>query len=145
MLELAATLMNPSNLAAIFVAVLAFFSFITLGQGMMSGNGLEKRMKAVAARREELRRQSRQVIAKDTGIRHKDEGLYNKIVDGLNLKKLLEDPKVAEKLASAGFRGQKPITTFYFFRMIMPFVMGAVTAIYLYFINDSGDGRRFFF
>jgi hypothetical protein len=34
----------------------------------------------------------------------------------LNLAKMLEDPKVADKLAQAGYPGPKPLNTFYFFR-----------------------------
>jgi tight adherence protein C len=137
MQELAASIMNPANLIAGVVALLAFFSLITMAKGIMSGDALEKRMKSVANRREELRRQSRQIIAKDSGVRQKDSSIYQRIVDKLNLKTLLEDPKVVDNLAMAGFRGQKPVTTFYFFRMIMPFVLGAATALYVYVINTS--------
>ena len=139
--QIAATIMQPGNLAAIFVAVLVFFTVMTLGRSMTSGDQLEKRMKAVAQRREELRRISRQNVAKDngSGLRQKDEGPYKALVEKLNLKTLLEDPKVAEKLAMAGFRGPKPISTFYFFRFLMPFVMGAVTAFYIFVVNDFGQ------
>ena len=45
-------------------------------------------------------------------------------------------PKVAEKMAQAGYRGPKPLTTFYFFRFSMPFVLLALTALYLFLVND---------
>ncbi len=111
---------------------------MTLGQSMTSGDNLEKRMKAVATRREELRRQSRAQVAKDNagGLRQKDEGMYKNLVDKLNLKTLLEDPKVVEKLAMAGFRGPKPVSTFYFFRFLMPFALGGLTFFYIFVIND---------
>ncbi len=136
--ELAHAVMQPGNLAAILVAVLVFFTVMTLGKGMTSGDTLDKRMKAVATRREELRRQSRQQVAKDNsgGLRQKDEGPYKALVEKLNLKTLLEDPKVVEKLAMAGFRGPKPVSTFYFFRFLMPFVLGGITFFYIFVIND---------
>jgi tight adherence protein C len=64
--------------------------------------------------------------------------MYKNVVDRLQLSKLLEDPKVVDKLAQAGFRGPKPVSTFYFFRFLMPFVFAVVTAFYLYVVNDFG-------
>ncbi|ADU12113.1 type II secretion system F family protein [Asticcacaulis excentricus] len=141
MKELAFTLMQPANLIALVVAILAFLAVLTLLRSSLSGEQLDKRMKAVAQRREELRRQSRQsmVQASNSGLRQTDESLYKRIVDRLNLKTLLEDPKVVDKLAMAGFRGPKPITTFYFFRFLMPFVMGALSTFYIYVVNDFGQ------
>jgi tight adherence protein C len=71
-------------------------------------------------------------------LRHADEGMYKNVVDRLQLSKLLEDPKVVDKLAQAGFRGPKPVSTFYFFRFLMPFVFAVVAAFYLYVVNDFG-------
>lgn len=140
MLNTARLLLEPANLLAIGVAALAFFAVMTLLRSMTSGDALDKRMKAVAHRREELRRQSRQNMAGNAhSLRQTDESLYKRIVDRLNLKTLLEDPKVVDKLAMAGYRGPKPVTTFYFFRLIMPFVMGALSTLYIYFINDFGQ------
>ncbi|ESQ74906.1 type II secretion system F family protein [Asticcacaulis sp. AC402] len=138
MTEFASMIMNPSNLVAIAVAVMVFFTIITLGKSMTSGEQLDKRLKAVAQRREELRRQSRQAIVKEQsgGLRHKDDGMARGFVDKFNLRKLLEDPKVAENLAMAGYRGPKPISTFYFFRFLMPFVLGALATFYIFLVND---------
>ena len=137
--DIASFIMNPGTLAGGFVALLAFFAFITLGKSMTSGDNLEKRMKAVANRREELRRLSRQGVAKDASgvLRQTDTSPYRALVEKLNLKKLLEDPKVVEKLSMAGFRGPKPISTFYFFRFAMPFVLGTIAGFYT-FVMDIG-------
>ena len=64
--------------------------------------------------------------------------MYKNVVERLQLSRLLEDPKVVDKLAQAGFRGPKPVSTFYFFRFVMPFAFSAVVAFYLYLINDFG-------
>jgi tight adherence protein C len=131
--QLANFIMTPATLIGAAVAVMVFFAVLTLGRSVTEGDELSKRMKAVATRREELRRLSRQQVGKETAsIRRKDESPYRAIVEKLNLKTLLEDPKVVDKLAMAGFRGPKPVSTFYFFRMAMPFVLGAVAAFYLF-------------
>jgi len=140
-MELVQTLTDPDNLLTAFVAVVAFATIVTLVLPMMNRSSLEGRLKSVANRREELRRRSREEMAKRTtgsSLRQTDEGLYRNVVDRLQLSRLLEDPKVAEKMAQAGFRGPRPISAFYFFRFVMPFAFGAVTAFYLFLINGFG-------
>ncbi|GAA0651670.1 type II secretion system F family protein [Brevundimonas lenta] len=133
---------DPANLLSMLVGFLVFATIVTLASSMGGGVKLEGRMKAVAVRREELKRRSRQAIASQgsgpAGLRHTDEGFKKRVVEQLNLTKLLEDPKVAEKMAQAGFRGPKPLTTFYFFRFSMPFVFLAIAAFYLFVFNDFG-------
>lgn len=131
---------NLQNLLSMGVGVLVFATLVTL-LGSLGGEAkLEGRMKAVAVRREELKRRSRQAIAQGgpQGLRHTDEGFKKRVVERLNLTKLLEDPKVADKMAQAGYRGPKPLTTFYFFRFSMPFVMLVLAALYVFVLNDFG-------
>ncbi len=135
-------LTNIQNLLSIGVGVLVFATLVTLMGSFGGGAKLENRMKAVATRREELKRRSRQAIAAGQSgqqhLRHSDEGFKKRVVDRLNLSKLLEDPQVAEKMAQAGFRGPRPLTTFYFFRFSMPFVMLAFAVFYVFILNDFG-------
>jgi tight adherence protein C len=142
-MDLVRLLTNPDNLLTAFVAMVAFATIVTLTAPMFRTKGLEDRMKSVANRREELRRRSREEIAKrgasaSSSIRQVDEGLYRKVVERLQLSRLLEDPKVAEKMAQAGFRGPKPISAFYFFRFVMPFALGLFATFYLFVVNDFG-------
>ena len=126
---LIALLDNPGDLVAVGVAVMTFATVLTLAAPMLKGDQLDARMKLVASRREELRRASRQQIAvRDAGLRHSEAGFYKKVVEQLQLSKLLEDPKVVDNLAQAGFRGPKPLSTFYFFRFVMPFAMAVAAA-----------------
>ena len=130
---------DPANILSILVGVLVFATIVTLVGSFGGGAKLDSRMKAVAVRREELKRRSRQAIATGPGgLRHTDEGFKKRVVERLNLTKLLEDPKVAEKMAQAGYRGPKPLTTFYFFRFSMPFIFLAVSVFYLFVFNDFG-------
>ncbi len=133
---------DPDNVLTAFVAVVVFATVVTLATPVFSNSNLEGRLKSVANRREELRRRSREALANksSTGgtLRHSDEGLYKKVVERLQLSKLLEDPKVVDKLAQAGFRGPRPVSTFYFFRFVMPFAFFISVAIYLFLVNDFG-------
>jgi tight adherence protein C len=132
------------NLLSIGVGVAVFASVLTLLSSFMGGAPLTKRMQAVAERREELRRRSRQAMnAGNVGVgaslRHSDEGFKKRVVERLNLIKLLEDPKVAENMIQAGWRGPKPLNTFYFFRFTMPFLFGGIVAFYLLAVSDFGQ------
>jgi tight adherence protein C len=132
-------LTDKQNWLSAGVAVATFATLFTLMSSFGRGASLESRMKTVAARRDELKRRSRQAMASGPGgLRHTDEGFKKRIVDQLNLTKLLEDPKVADKMAQAGFRGPRPLTTFYFFRFSMPFVFMFLAVVYLFVLNDFG-------
>jgi tight adherence protein C len=136
----AAIITDPNNLLMGFVAVLSFATFVTLASPLFSRSTLEARLNSVANRREELKRRSREALAASKthggSLRHADEGAVKTIVDRLQLSRLLEDPKVADKLAQAGYRGPRPISTFYFFRLITPFVFFVALAFYLYVVHS---------
>jgi tight adherence protein C len=142
--DIAAQIMDPDNMIMAGAGVVTFFTVVTLASPMMGRSNLEGRLRAVANRREELRRRSREALAQKganpalAGLRRTDTGLYKTIVDRFQLSRLLEDSNVADKLAQAGFRGPRPITTFYFFRFVTPFAFAALTAVYLFAINGFG-------
>ncbi len=137
-----AEIASPTNVITIVVALACFATLMSIITPMFNRSSLETRLKSVSTRREELRRKSREALATKNqgqgGLRQTDEGLYKKVVERLQLSRLLEDPKVVEKLAQAGFRGPRPVTTFYFFRFVLPFVFAAATAFYLFVINGFG-------
>lgn len=127
---------DPQNLLSIGVGVLVFATVVTLLSSMTGGVALDKRMKAVGERRDDLKRRSRANMAGGQGaLRHTDDGFKKRIVDRLNLSKLLEDPKVAGQMVQAGYRGPRPLTTFYFFRFASPFIFMVVAAFYLFILK----------
>jgi tight adherence protein C len=58
------------------------------------------------------------------------------VVQRFNLSKLLESPGMREKLAQAGYRGQKPLVTFTFFRFLMPPLVFIAASVYLFAIAN---------
>ncbi len=133
-LELAA---DPTNFVTAGVGVLTFATLATLAAPLAKRDTLGIRLKAVANRREELKRRSREAL-KGTSLRQVDATWYKRLVEKLELSRLLEDPKLVERLAEAGYRGPGPISTFYFFRFVMPFVMALLFAAYLFGVKDFG-------
>jgi tight adherence protein C len=135
-MDIVAFVDNPKNILALVTALICFGAATTIAAPMMKGDKLEGRLKSVANRREELRRRSREDI-REGALRHSDAGFTKTIVDRLNLTKYLADPNVADNLAQAGYRGPKPLTTFYFFRLTMPFVFLTLAFLYLYVLHAS--------
>jgi tight adherence protein C len=137
-----AVLTDPGNILGAIAGLAAFATIVSVASPMLNNSNLEGRMKSVANRREELKRRSREALVSrptaQSALRHTDSGLYKTIVDRLQLKRLLEDPKVVDRLAQAGFRGPQHVTTFYFFRLVAPFVLGIIAAVYVFLINGFG-------
>lgn len=133
---------QPQNLFAVIAAVLVFATVWTLSAPAMSRDNTQKRLKQVAERRDDLRRRAREAIDQERGsasLRGRDSrSVYRKVVERLNLVKLLEDPNLKSKLSQAGLRGQQPIYTFYFFRFAMPFLLFGAGFFYLNVVNDFG-------
>ena len=131
---------DPANLFATIAAILVFATIWTLSAPALTKDQTAKRLKQVAERRDELRRKAREAIdVERASLRGRDtRSLYRKVVDGLNLVKLLEDPNLKSKLTQAGLRGQSPIYTYYFARFFAPFVLFGAGFLYLTFVNDFG-------
>jgi tight adherence protein C len=125
---------DPTNLITAMVGAGAFATICTLAAPMLRTDRLDERMKLVATRKEELRRRSRQQIAQ-ASLRRTDEGFIKNLVEKLDLRRLLEDTKLVDKLAQAGFRGQRPLTLFYFARFFTPFVMATLFGGYVFLTN----------
>lgn len=133
---------NPGNLFAAIAAVLVFATIWTISAPAFDKDTTSKRLKAVSNRRDELRRKAREQIEKDASrgsLRGEaKQTLSKRVVEALNLQKLLEDPNLKNKMVQAGLRGQGPVFGFYFFRFAMPFVLFGLSFLYLTFINDFG-------
>jgi tight adherence protein C len=128
---------NPDNVIAAITGVIVFFTIVTMVSPAFQRSGLESRLKSVANRREELRRKSREALAgkQQASLRQTDETVYKRVVDRLQLSRLLEDPKLPDKLAQAGFRGPAAVSRFYFFRLVAPFVLMTAAAFYVFVVH----------
>ena len=118
--------------------VATFATIVTLGLPYMKGDPLEDRMKAVADRREELRRKSQealQQVNRRSQLRSTPIGFMKRTVDNFKLEKLTQSPGMKEKLVRAGYRGQAPVIAFMFFRFLMPPILLIGALIYLFGIS----------
>jgi tight adherence protein C len=114
-------------------AVIAFATIVTLGVPYLERNALGARMRAVAERREELRRKHHQAL-KQRGLRTEPLTLIRQTVEKLQLSRIVEAEETRERLARAGYRGQSSLVTFVFFRFVMPFIVFVMALIFLFLI-----------
>ena len=120
-------------LAAIAVSATAY----TLIMPLFAGEGLQKRMKAVANERERIRQRERDRINKTekVSLRQTPKQLVSKVVEDFNLGKWLAQEAARDKLSMAGYRGQAPYITFLFFRLVTPIVMFLASILYVFVIS----------
>ncbi|GAA0550049.1 tight adherence protein C [Rhizomicrobium palustre] len=132
---------DPGFLVTACVAVLAFATIVTLALPALERDTLNKRLKSVSQRREELRARHKEQISgrKGTSLRADPVGgakLIKKFSDRFDLAKLVASEDSQGKLAQAGLRGPTPLMVFNFFRFVMPFLVFAVALLYLFLITN---------
>ena len=116
-------------------AVLAFATVVTLGVPFVERNALGSRMKAVAQRREELRRKHHAALKQRGGLRQEPLSFVKQTVEKLRLSHIVDAEETRERLARAGYRGQGALVTFVFFRFVMPFIVFVMALIFLFLLS----------
>jgi len=129
--------------ATLLSAVMAFATVVTLGLPMLERNTLGARMKAVAERREELRRKYQEKLKQRGGLRSEPIGFVKKTVERLQLSRIVEAEETRERLARAGYRGQGALVTFVFFRFVMPFIVFLLALIFFFFVYHGTNLSAF--
>ena len=132
-------LFDKDFLAMVFVGILAFATVLTLGIPYLEGNGLNERLKSVAARREELRAKHHAALnSKRASLRVEPVSYMKATLDRFKLGNMLESENTRDQLSCAGYRGQAPLITFMFFRFVMPFILFVVVLFYLFVVLHLG-------
>ena len=122
----------------LLAAIAASATVYTLVMPLFAGEGLSKRMKAVASERERIRQRERDRLNKSekVSLRQTPKQLVSKVVEDFNLTKWLAQEAARDKLIMAGYRGQAPYITFLFARMVAPIVFLIGTALYVFVIGN---------
>jgi tight adherence protein C len=108
----------------------------TIAMPYLAGDGLERRMKAVALERDKIRAREREKLARGerVSLRQSPRAFMQSIVEQLNLRRWLGEDKVRATLVKAGYRGQAPYVTYLFFRMVSPIAVALFAAFYIFVI-----------
>lgn len=133
--------MNVQFLITVLAFVAVLGTIISFAMPYMQQDRLGARLKVVAQRRDELKSQARSDRdSRKNRIRPTASTYMQQVVDRLSLRKILESPETRLTLSQAGLRGQAPLVTFLFFRMVMPVVVFIGAFLYLLITdNFAGD------
>jgi len=133
-------LVDPANVIVVMAMLAAFATVVALALPFLQRDNLAGRLQSVAKRREELAAQQKLRLTdqKKPRLRRSAKVYQQQIVDKLRLLDPTQSEALREKLSSAGYRGQGPVITFTFFRFVMPLLLAAVTAIYVFLLLKSG-------
>src|ERR1700753_2987781 len=124
-------------MAMLLAAIAASATAYTLVMPLFAGEGLAKRMKAVASERERIRQRERDRMNKSekVSLRQTPKQLVSRVVEDFNLGKWLAQEAARDKLTMAGYRGQAPYITFLFFRMVTPILLYIGAVLYVFVIS----------
>ncbi|MBV8791273.1 MAG: type II secretion system F family protein, partial [Pseudolabrys sp.] len=138
MLDLLIDAINVRTLTMVFAAIAACATVLTLTMPLLSGNSLDKRMKAVAVEREKMRARERERMARGEKIslRQSPKQYIQTVVDQFNLSKWVGQEAAREKLVQAGYRGQAPYVSYLFFRMVTPVASLIAAAFYIFVVLE---------
>jgi len=127
---------DPKMVAAVFAAIAAMATVLTLAMPLLAGDNLGKRMKSVALEREKMRQRERERMARGdrVALRVSPKQYMKRVVDQFNLAKWVGQETAREKLIQAGHRGQAPYVAYLFFRMISPVIALMVAVFYIFFV-----------
>lgn len=133
---LVAKLHDVHFMTMLLAAIAASATVYTLVMPLFAGEGLSKRMKAVANERERIRQRERERLHKSekVSLRQTPKQLVSKVVDDFNLTKWLAQEAARDKLIMAGYRGQAPYITFLFARLVAPIVLFVGSIVYVFLI-----------
>ena len=130
---------DPRTLFMFFAAIAAGATVLTLAMPLLTTDTLDKRMKAVALEREQIRQRERERMAQQSSkvaLRQSPKQYMKTVVDNFNLSKWVGQDKARSMLMQAGFRGQAPYITYLFFRMAMPIIMFFGSLFYIFVVLD---------
>jgi tight adherence protein C len=128
-------LLDPQFMAMLLVGVATAATVWTIAMPLMEGNGLEKRMKAVASERERIRARERERLAKSQqkpSLRQEPKVYMRQVVERFKLGDWLGTDTAKAKLQMAGYRGQQAEVAFLFFRLTVPIVLLIGSSFYLF-------------
>lgn len=132
-------LLDPAMAVSILVGIAAFATVVTLALPWLETDKLRTRMRQVANERDRLRAKMRAQMDRENGsrLRSNPQPHIARIVNRLNLRKLLEGQHTRHKLRMAGLRSERHLLTFLFLRTVLPIAFGTVTWFYLYTFKED--------
>lgn len=117
-------LLTLENIVVLLAAAGSFITILGIGMSLVSRDQLASRMKAVAARREELSRQQKAKFQQRMRLQPKAHvGAMRALLEKLKLENLIGSKETRNRMAQAGWRSPSAPVTFAFTRVATPVVL----------------------
>ena len=138
MVDFVEAFVNPQLLVMLLAAAAAFATVLTVTVPLLSRDRMAYRMKSMATERDKMRATRLAEFSRDgqSRLRQTPKGFMQEIVNRLNLRKAFDSDEVRDLLKMAGLRGQAPLVTYMFFRVVMPLIITVVAFVYMFAIAD---------
>ncbi|MEL6373883.1 MAG: type II secretion system F family protein [Pseudomonadota bacterium] len=131
---------RPQLIVMILAAIAAAATVLTIALPALSKDKMNQRMKVMATERDKMRATRLAELAATEGkgsLRQKQsKGVVSQIVDTLGLRKAFETEEIRNKMKMAGLRGQTPLVTYVFGRLVMPIVLCIAALVYLFALSN---------
>lgn len=136
MMDFVEAVMQPQLMVTTAAAVAAFATALTIIMPLLDRDRMSQRMKVMALERDKMRasRIAELKMGKDSQsrLRQAPKGFMQELVDGLNLRSVFETDELKTKLKMAGLRGQAPLVTYMFFRVVVPIILTIFALLYMF-------------
>ena len=133
MLELiAAKVTDPRFVGMVLTGIATAATAFALLQPLLEPDRLGKRMKMVGEEREEIRRRERERLAARTNLRVAPKAYMKQVVERFSLERWLGTETARKQLMMAGYRSPGSETSFLFFRLVTPILLGVLAIFYLF-------------
>lgn len=144
MISFAKMVTDPAFLIAALVFIAILGTVYAVVMPMLDRRDLSKRMRSVSSEREQIRQRERerQNNSNQPGkatLRKTGNKKIETIVTRFNLREALVDEHTVGKLKTAGLRTQNALNVFLALRFLLPFVFGALVALWIYGLGGMSD------
>lgn len=130
------TVTDPRVLFMALIGITTFLTIVMIALPALSRDQSNKRMKEMALERDKMRAariNDLKAEAAGGSLRNESKGTIAQIVDQLNLRKIFESDDLGDLMKMAGFRGQRPLVIFFFFKLATPIIVFLLTFAYMFF------------
>lgn len=126
------------NIVAALAAAGSFVTIMGIAMGLMQRDQLASRMKAVAARREELSRQQKAKFQQRMRLQPKAHvGAMRTFLESLKLENLIGSKQTRNRMFQAGWRNPSAPVTFAFTRVAVPVALMVLVAFFSYVLKKE--------
>ncbi len=140
MMEFIDMVLKPQLMVMTLAGIAAFATVLTIALPILQRDRSSQRMKVMALERDKMRAARLQDMKSREGgagrLRQAPKGFMQQLVDQLDLRAVFETEELRNQLKMAGLRGQAPVVTYMFFRVLMPIVATIGALIYLFALTN---------